>query len=208
MKKFLVILITVFFLWGTSFGSIVMNNISEIIPPESGSEIEKRLILGSVSFLNAFGSSNELLSHFENSGISEFDVTSSLNLVNNALDEIDRAISYYKDAKSLADKSGYLTEKAEIFRSFDYDSLSISMEFPVIFQKVKRFMANNDVIGIHSENIKNIETIREDLLDVKNALIAGSIPSKEQMWKILIDFTKASIFANYATRVGSAVLSN
>jgi len=122
--------------------------------------------------------------------------------------EIEKSLNHYKEAKALGLTAGYLPEKTETLRNFDYDSFSKTMQYTGVFEKVKRFMVNNDVIGIHAENIKNIEVIREDLIGVRKVLSAGGVPAKEQMWKILVDYTNASIFANYATRIGSTALSN
>jgi hypothetical protein len=172
-------------------------------------QIETHMIDGASLYFKAIAKSTLFLNEYEVSSTQNFNLSTSKGYVDNAVTYFESAIEQYSKARQIGQNVGYISNKIELFQSFDYDSFIIARGLNrEIAERVKNYLNSGDIIGIYNENITNIEGILEILYKIRNDLKENNKPGIETAWQLFQKMSKASLFGNYATVIGTTVLEH
>jgi hypothetical protein len=173
------------------------------------SSIEENIVEGSIHFLQSKSSADLLLCEIEKSANREFNYSLSIEYVEKAISELEISRASYINAIEIGKRIGYIKEKVDWFKFFDYDSFikdnNLNGELAL---KVKYYLFRGDVIGIYQQNIDNITNILNTLYLIKDQIKSNRVPDKTAFWKLFQQYAETALFGNYSTIIGSTILEN
>lgn len=185
-----------------------MNDIICAFTPGSEKvEIEQDMISAATLYLASKANADLFLMEYERASNSDLDFASALNYAHAALANLEKARAKYARARDLGIKIGYLEYKRQWFQNYNYSKAASDRNMnAVLAAKVSTYLINMDILGIYSENIANVDKIMKTLDEVKGNLEKAQIPPIEVVWRLLNEYSDATLFGNYATILGGDVL--
>jgi hypothetical protein len=209
----IIIITTITLLLGVSqktHAFIHVNNIAEVFGDEESTgkqQIEGYVISGASLFLQSHSYANLLLNEYELSGTQTYNLTSALELTENAISLLENARNRYLNAKTLGEGLGYDRQKIELFKSFDYDSFIEKNHLNKdIAGKVKKYLVAGDITGIYRKAAEDIAGILDTLYTIRETLKSNAKPDITLFWKLLQQYSESALFGNYATLIGTTII--
>lgn len=208
MKKILLFLFLLLFSYQI-FSLVYGNDIVCAFNPDSQkADIETNVIDGALLFLKSKANADLLLQEYEKSAKSAFNFFRANDLVNQVILDLESSRNYYIAARDIGKKIGYVEKKISWFRDFDYDSfITENLMNREIAEKVKKYLVVCDIIGIYNQNVEDINSIIETLYAIKEAMKSNTQPDIKLFWRLLQQYSEAALFGNYATVIGSNILT-
>jgi hypothetical protein len=156
---------------------------------------------GSHLFKSA-GHINQFFSLVESSEITGADYKALQKTLNAAIYYMEQARDTYLQLKNLASEIPYNQEVIYRLLSFNYDSFQEENGlFPVIFEKVKGFLAAGNVTGIYNEFYSYTGHILEVLYIIKRDVDSEIFPDISNVWKVNQKYSEVKLFGQYVAMV-------
>lgn len=206
-KKVFIFMVITFFFALIVKPFVVMNDIVPVFPVEARDEIEGAVIEGAIHFLQAKSYTALLLQEYERSGRQAMNYTAALGLVEKAIIELETSKTEYTASIAAGTRSGYVAEKIEQFKVFDYDSFTSENSLNKdLMLSVKSYLSCGNILGAYQENVDNICKVLATLKIMKEKFEENTTPDISSFWQLLQQFSRATLFANYCTITATAVL--
>jgi hypothetical protein len=185
-----------------------MNDIVCAFTPGSEKvEIEQEMISAATLYLASKANADLFLMEYERASNSTLDFPQALNYVDAALTNLEKARGKYAHARDLGHKVGYLEYKRQWFRNYNYGkSIAARKMHSGVADKVSNYLFNMDIVGIYSENVGNVDKILKTLEIIKRKLELSHTPAAEEVWRLVKEYSDATLFGNYATVMGGDIL--
>lgn len=206
------IIISVFFLVFTvSINAFMIANETNgayTPPPPNGvastSNITLRQLIafGGSNFLKSAGHINQFFSLVESSELTGPDYNALQKTINAAIYYMEQARITYLQLKDLASETPYNQEVIYKLLNFHYDSFQEENGlFPVIFEKVKGFLAAGNVTGIYDELYYYTGHILDLLYTLKKNVDSEIFPDISTVWKVNQKYSEVKLFGQYVAMV-------
>ncbi len=189
-------------------GVMVMNDI--ICPFRTGAEkvdMNESIVEGAARFLSSQGYIMLACAEYERAELRMLDQQTMKNYILLAITEMKKARELYSTAKQIGEKIGYNEMRLQKFLAFDYEGfISAKNMNTVIATELKNKLVQGDIIAIHAKNIANVDSIIVCLAAIEAALNRNEKPDKAKMWELVELMSHATMYGNYATRIGREIL--
>lgn len=186
---------------------VVMNDVVPVFPERDRDKIESAVIEGAIHFLQAKAYSDLLLQEYEKSARQEINYAAALDYVEKAMAELEAAKKEYQESIAAGKLAGYVAEKVQRFKVFDYDKFSTQMDLNKdLMALVKSYLSAGNILGAYQENVNNIGKILATLETIKEKIEVNITPDISLFWHLLQQFSQAALFGNYCTATAAAIL--
>ncbi len=153
-------------------------------------------------FLNSNADTYMLLGEVEKYYNSFFDFSSALVYAGAAAQKLEDAESIYLDINRTIKKNGILPEIVSRLAIFDYIGFAEANDLNrEIMLEVAYYLINGDVAGLMGKNIENLRDIQKLYAKIIQSLRQFSLPSIQLFWSLLNQYSRATLFGNYASLV-------
>ena len=187
---------------------IDMNDIIPVFPPEKQAQIEGSVIEGAIHFLEAQSQVNLLLKEVERSARQPLDHASALAHADKAISELEKSIEQYDQAISVGKQKGYLDEKIQKFKIFNYDVFGSARGLNRdVMTVVKAYFTAGNILGAYQQRVEHLSEILIILHQIKEKLTDQQTPDISLVWNLYQRFSEASLFGNYCTITANAVFA-
>jgi hypothetical protein len=157
---------------------------------------------GGSQFFRSAGYINQFFSLVESSELTGPDYKGMQKNLNAAIFYLEQAGNTYLQLKYQAAVTPYNQEVISKLLNFDYDSFQQENGFfPVIFEKVKGYLAAGNVTGIYNEFYTYTGDILDLLYLLKKDIDAGIFPDISIAWSVNQKYTEIKLFGQYVARV-------
>ena len=157
---------------------------------------------GGSHFFNSAGHINQFFSLVESSEVTGPDYRGLQKNLNAAIYYLEQARTTYLQLKNQAAVTPYNQEVISRLLSFDYDSFQQENGLvPVIFEKVKGFLAVGNVTGIYNEFYAYTGYILDLLYLLKKDINAEIFPDISIAWKVNQKYSEFKFFGQYVAQV-------
>jgi hypothetical protein len=183
-------------------------------PPNGMSSIRsitlRQLIAdGGSHFFKSAGHINHFFSLVESSEVTGPDYKGVQINLNAAILYLEQARTTYLQLKNLAAVTPYNQEVISKLLNFDYDSFQQENGlFPVIFEKVKGFLAAGNVTGIYNEFYSYTGHILDLLYTLKKDIDAEIFPDISTVWSVNQKYSEVKLFGQYVAQVFYSIKSH
>ena len=157
---------------------------------------------GGSHFFKSAGHINYFFSLVESSEVTGPDYKALNKTLNAAIYYMEQARVTYLQLKTLASVTPYNQEVISRLVRFDYDSFQQENGlFPVIFGKVKSFLAAGNVTGIYNEFYSDTVHILDFLYTLKKDSDSEIFPDISTVWSINQKYSEFKLFGQYVAEV-------
>jgi hypothetical protein len=157
---------------------------------------------GGSNFFKSAGSIDQFFSLVESSEVTGPDYMGLQKNLNAAIYYLEQSRTTYLQLKNQAAVTPYNQEVISKLLSFDYDSFQQENGlFPVIFEKVKGFLAAGNVTGIYNEFYSYTGEILDLLYLLKKDIDAGIFPGISIVWSVNQKYSEIKLFGQYVAQV-------
>jgi hypothetical protein len=157
---------------------------------------------GGSQFFKSAGHIDQFFSLLESSEVTGPDYPGMQKNLNAAIFYLEQAGNTYLQLKNQAAVTPYNQEVISKLLNFDYDSFQQENGFfPIIFAKVKGFLAVGNVTGIYNEFYSNTGEILDLLYLLKKDIDAGIFPDISIAWTVNQKYSEFRLFGQYVARV-------
>jgi len=157
---------------------------------------------GGSRFFKSAGYIDQFFGLVEASEVTGPDYAGMQKNLNAAIFYLEQAGNTYLQLKNQAAVTPYNQEVISKLFNFDYDSFQQENGlFPVIFAKVKGFLAAGNVTGIYSEFYSYTGDILDLLYLLKKDIDAGTFPDISIAWSVNQKYSEIKLFGQYVARV-------
>lgn len=177
-------------------------------PPPNGTDSIRSITLrqliadGGSHFFKSAGQINQFFSLVESSEVTSPDYKGLQKTINGAIFYLEQARATYLQLKNQAALTPYNQEVISKLLNFDYDSFQQENGiFPVIFEKVKGFLAVGNVTGIYNEFHSYTGYILDLLYLVKKDIDSEIFPDILIVWSVNHKYSEFKFFGQYVAQV-------
>ncbi len=164
--------------------------------------LEQLIADGGSSFFKSAGDIDQFFSLVESSEVTGPDYRGLQKNLDAAIYYLEQSRITYLQLKKQAAGTPYNQEVIFKLLNFDYDSFQKENGlFPVIFEKVKGFLAAGNVTGIYNEFYSYTGYILDLLYLLKKDIDAGIFPDISIAWSVNQKYSEIKLFGQYVTRV-------
>jgi hypothetical protein len=164
--------------------------------------IRQLIVAGGSHFLKSAGYINQFFNLVESSELTAPDYRGLQKSLNAAISYMQQAKYNYLQLKNLASETPYNQEVIYRLLNFDYDSFQEENGlFPVIFKKVKGFLATGNVTGIYNEFYSYTERILDLLYTFKKDIDSEIFPDLSSLWNVNQKYSEVKLFGQYVAMV-------
>jgi len=157
---------------------------------------------GGSNFFKSAGYIDQFFSLVEASEITGPDYPGLQKNLEAAISYMEQAGNTYLQLKNQAAVTPYNQEVISKLLNFDYDLFQQENGlFPVIFEKVKGFLAVGNVTGIYNDFYSYTGEILDLLYLLKKDIDAGIFPGISTVWSVNQKYSEFKIFGQYVARV-------
>jgi hypothetical protein len=157
---------------------------------------------GGSHFFKSAGHINQFFSLVESSEITVSDYKGMQRTLNAAILNLEQARFTYLQLKNQAAVTPYNQEVISKLLNYDYDSFQQENDlFPVIFEKVKGFLAVGNVTGIYNEFHSYTSEILDLLSTLKKDIDSEIFPDISTLWSVNQKYSEFILFGQYVARV-------
>jgi hypothetical protein len=157
---------------------------------------------GGSRFFKSAGYIDQSFSLVESAEVTGPDYMGLQKNLNAAISYLEQSRTTYLQLKNHAAVIPYNQEVISKLLNFDYDSFQQENDlFPVIFEKVKGFLAVGNVTGIYNEFYSYTGCILDLLYLLKKDIDAGIFPNLSTIWSVNQKYSEIKLFGQYVARV-------
>jgi hypothetical protein len=157
---------------------------------------------GGSRFFKSAGHIDQFFSLVESSEVTGPDYRGLQKNLDAAIYYLEQARTAYLQLKNQAAVTPYNQEVISRLLNFDYDSFQKENGFfPVIFEKVKGYLAAGDVTGIYNELHSYTGYILDLLYVLKKDIDAGTFPDISTVWNVNQKYSVFRLFGQYVAQV-------
>lgn len=211
MKRIIFIMVLMTALFTGQLMAIVYANHScraynDCEPPEgygaAGPSIGVLIIDGAGYFLQSHSHMLLLLNKVELSELYGPDYPGMQAVVNNALDNMQKAGETYKSLIAAAKETPYDPEVITKLMMFDYDTFRETNGLNKdIFSRIKKYLVKGDVIGLYVLLEADMTLIIAQLQSVKTSMDAGTMPEISLLWRLNQTYSESLLTGQYISEV-------
>jgi hypothetical protein len=164
--------------------------------------LRQLIAYGGGHFFKSAGQINQFFCLVESSEITGPDYKTLQKNLNAAIYYMAQARDTYLQLKNLASVTPYNQEVIYKLLTFNYDSFQEENGlFPVIFEKVKGFLAAGNVIGIYCEFYSYTGHILDLLYTLKKDVDSEIFPDISNVWKVNQKYSEVKLFGQYVAQI-------
>jgi hypothetical protein len=164
--------------------------------------LRQLIAYGGGHFFKSAGQINQFFCLVESSEITGPDYKTLQKNLNAAIYYMAQARDTYLQLKNLASVTPYNQEVIYKLLTFNYDSFQEENGlFPVIFEKVKGFLAAGNVTGIYCEFYSYTGHILDLLYTLKKDVDSEIFPDISNIWKVNQKYSEVKLFGQYVAMV-------
>ncbi len=168
----------------------------------AGPSIGGLIIEGAGYFLKSQSHILMLLNNLELSTLSGPDYPGMQALVNNALDNMEKAGETYKSLIAAAKETPYNPVVIIKLTGFDYENFEkINGLNKDIFTRVKKYLVKGDVTGLYILLESDMASIIRQLKAVKTSLDVGTLPGISLLWRLNQKYSESLLTGQYTAEV-------
>jgi hypothetical protein len=157
---------------------------------------------GGSHFFKSAGHINQFFSLVESSEITGSDYKALQKNLNAAIYYMVQARDTYLQLKNRAAVTPYNQEVIYRLLTFNYDSFQGENGlFPVIFEKVKGFLAAGNVTGVYNEFYSYTGHILDLLYTLKKDVDSEIFPDISNVWKVNQKYSEVKLFGQYVAQI-------
>ena len=157
---------------------------------------------GGSNLFKSAGQINQFFSLVESSEVTGPDYMGLQKTINAAIFYLEQARADYLQLKNRAAVTPYNKEVISRLLNFDYESFQQENGlFPIIFEKVKGFLAVGNVTGIYNEFYSYNVYILDFLYLLKKDIDAGIFPDISTVWSVNQKYSEIKLFGQYVAQV-------
>lgn len=219
MKKIIFLTITLCLVFSVNINAFMIANESDgayLHPPPAPNgtasirSITMRQLIsdGGSHFLKSAGYINQFFSMVESSELTGPDYMGLQINLNAAISYLEQARATYFQLKNQASETPYNQEVIYRLLNFSYDSFQQENGlFPVIFKKVKDFLATGNVTGIYNELYSYTGYIIDLLYLLKKDIDSGIFPDISTVWSVNQKYSEVKLFGQYVAMVFYSIIN-
>ncbi len=209
----IITLLIVFLVFTISINALMIANESDnayLPPPPATNGISsirsitlgQLIVDGGSYFFKSAGYINQFFSLVESSEVTGPYYMGLQKNLNAAISYLEQARIAYLQLKNQAAVTPYNQEVITRLLNFDYDSFQKENgSFPVIFEKVKGYLATGEVTGIYNELYSYTGYILDLLYLLKKDIDAGIFPDISTVWSVNQKYSEIKLFGQYVAIV-------
>jgi hypothetical protein len=164
--------------------------------------LHQLIAFGGSHFFKSAGHINQFFSLVESSEITGPDYYKLNQTLNTAIYYMEQSRINYLQLKNLASITPYDQEVIYKLLNFNYDSFQEeSGLFPVIFEKVKGFLATGNVTGVYNEFYSYTGHILDLLYTLKKDVDSEIFPDISTVWKVNQKYSEVKLFGQYTANI-------
>jgi hypothetical protein len=164
--------------------------------------LRQLIVDGGSHFFKSAGHINQFFSLVESSEITGPDYKALQKTLNTAIYYMERASAAYLQLKNQAAVTPYNQDVIYKLLSFNYDSFREKNGLsPVIFEKVKGFLAAGNVTGVYNEFYSYTGNILDLLYTLKKDIDSEIFPDISNIWKVNQKYSEVKLFGQYVAMV-------
>ncbi|UCH97374.1 MAG: hypothetical protein JSV88_11125 [Candidatus Aminicenantes bacterium] len=168
----------------------------------AGSSIGVLIIEGAGYFLKSHSEMLMLLNKVELSELTGPDYPGMQTLVNNALDNMEKASETYKNLIAAAKETPYNPEVITKLIMFDYETFRETNGLNKdIFSRIKKYLAKGDVTGVYVLLESDMALIIQQLKVVQSSMDAGVFPGISLLWRLNQKYSESLLSGQYTAEV-------
>jgi hypothetical protein len=157
---------------------------------------------GGSHFFKSAGHINQFFSLVESSEITGSDYKALQKNLNAAIYYMVQARDTYLQLKNRAAVTPYNQEVIYRLLTFNYDSFREENSLsPVIFEKVKGFLAAGNVTGVYNEFYSYTGHILDLLYTLKKDVDSEIFPDISNVWKVNQKYSEVKLFGQYVAQI-------
>lgn len=168
----------------------------------AGPSIGVLIIDGAGYFLKSHSHMLLLLNKVELSALSGPDYPGMQSLVNNALDNMQKAGKTYKNLVAAAKEAPYNPEVITKLIMFDYEAFretnGLNKE---VFSRIERLLVKGDVTGLYVLLESDMAFIIQQLKVVKSSIDTGTFPGISLLWRLNQKYSESLLTGQYIAEV-------
>ncbi len=189
---------------GSGYGNNSNGNTGGIQEIEINTEktVEMYIVEGSGYYLGAVVSINNILQLYEGQNLYGIDLYRFNRLLDQALINMDKAITTYDTLIRQAEITPYNKEVLGKLAGFDYNTFMIEKFLnKEIFQQVEGYLKAGYITGVFKHTYENLLNIRVLMISIKSLASVNKLPDIETIWKLNESCLYTSYFGSYVARV-------
>ncbi len=158
------------------------------------------VVYGADSFLESYSSLLSLLRQVETSNVKNLDNNQFLQTLDNSIQNMENAISFYGELKQIAAVTPYRNAVVRKLQHFDYAGFEEQAGLnPQIFARVKAFLGTGNIRGSFTAMYEDTRNILDGLNNLKNSIDPDTLVS--QLWNLNQMYANTSLFGQYIAQV-------
>ncbi len=167
-----------------------------------GRTIEMYIAEGSSYYLGAAAGINNILQLYEGQDLSGIDFYRFKRLLDQAIINMDKAITTYETLIRKAEITPYNKEVLEKLAGFDYYTFMAENRLnKEIFQQVEGYLKAGYITGVFKHTYENLLSIRLLMVSIKSLASVNSLPAVDTIWQLNEKCLENSYFGSYVARV-------
>jgi hypothetical protein len=171
--------------------------------------IEVYVITGAGYYLNAYSDILVFLNRVELSDLKGMDYNESRQILDRALDNMNRALKTYECIIEKAEVTPYKETLISKLMDFDYTGFMQERSLnSVIYAKVEEYLKKGDITGICRQLHAEFIIITRLLYSIRDELYFEKLPGMSIIWRLNERCSQTLLFGQYASRVFYAVHYN
>jgi len=156
-------------------------------------------------FLKSHASYQDFLNLVEMTDLNGADYSKMRSYLYNAVDYMENAYTIYTNLKLASEKIPYDPVMLDRLLKFDYAGFQAkSGLLAPVFEKVKSLLAKGDIAGFDDEVLNNMDTILNQLYEVRDLVDKEQSPDIALLWQLTQSYFETQLFGQYASAVFKA----
>jgi hypothetical protein len=160
------------------------------------------IIDGAGYFLKSHSAMLQFLQKIELTPLEGTDYKILQDIINSAIENMERAEAGYADLIALAKKTPYNQDVIEKLADFNYNEyLEQNKLHPEIFKQAAALLSSGDVTGVYLRLKSDMTAILELLYKIKWDSANGNFPALDTLWRINGEYADSLIFGQLIAQV-------
>ncbi|NIM17291.1 MAG: hypothetical protein GTO45_35255 [Candidatus Aminicenantes bacterium] len=190
---------------GTSVSSYIVLNYSEIAyesSNESSIAVDAYIAESAGYFLKGYSDILHFLNKVERSELDGTDYNELLDILNQAIGNMEQARMAYEKLTRIANDSPYNPAIIDRLLAFDYERFQQENELNRdIFTKVRKYLEKGDVRGIYARLLAYTTNIQNILIELKSTVERGKFPIIRGLWQLNKQCSEALLFGENVSEI-------
>lgn len=167
------------------------------------------IVQGAGYFLNSNSDMLQFLNRIEMSDLNGINYTELSNIINSAIENMEKAKDAYYNLKQKADNTPYNRWFIERLLTFDYAGFQVKKGLNAsIYNDVIAYLSRGDVTGVFGHILAKTGVILNKLYIIKALVDANTFPEMSILWRINQDFSEVTLFGQFGAEIFYEVTGN